>query len=162
MKRCFNLLSQFVVLKDFELFWSTKHLLTVPITLKYLRSFFSIFSLMIKQKGVKQRVPWTTSIYSIRLVLFELSGKSISRKSLSLIKMENFFGGVCLIQLSYYLLFLPNNRSKHQRSFDNFSKVLEKICEEVCLLVNLQTVGYNLIKTEFHHRYILRISLKFY
>ena len=169
MKRCFNPLEQFVVLKDFELFWSTKHLfLSLSLMLKNLGIFFLIFSLLIKQGEVKQGVPWTTSVYSVRVVLFEVSSKSVSRKLLSLIKIENCLGGVCLIQCSYYLLFLPNNRSSHQRlilqkrSFDNFSKVLEKICEEVCLLVKLQTVDHNVIKTEFLHRYILRISLKLY
>ena len=34
-------------------------------------------------------------------------------------------------------------------SFDDFNKVFEKICEGACFLVRLQTVGYNLIKSEF-------------
>ena len=50
-------------------------------------------------------VPRTTSLWFVRAVLFEVLCKSISHKSLSLIKIENCRGGVCLIQRSYYLLF---------------------------------------------------------
>ena len=58
--------------------------------------------------------------------------------------------------------FLSNSRSSHERlalrnrNFDNFSEVLEKICEGVCVLVKLQTVGHNHIKNEFLHRYAFK------
>ena len=54
-------------------------------------------------------------LLSVRAVLFEVSYKSISRKSLSLIKIEYCLGGVYLIQSSWHMLFLSNNRSSHQR-----------------------------------------------
>ena len=41
-----------------------------------------------KEEG-DQRVSWTTSLGSISAVFFEVSCKSISHKSLSLIKTEN-------------------------------------------------------------------------
>ena len=47
-----------------------------------------------------QGVSWTTSVCSVRAVLFKVSCKSISRKLLSLIKIKN-----CLV--------LSNNRSSH-------------------------------------------------
>ena len=52
------------------------------------------------QEEGDQGVSWTTSLGSIRAVIFEVSCKSISHKSLSLIKIEN-----CLV--------LSNNRSRH-------------------------------------------------
>ena len=57
------------------------------------------------------------------------------------------------------VLALFNNRSIHQRptlqswSFDNLNKALEKICEGVCFLVKIQTVGHNPITNEFLFRY---------
>ena len=47
-----------------------------------------------------QETPPTTSVSSIRFVLFAISCKLISHKQLSLIKIENCLGGVCLIQCS--------------------------------------------------------------
>ena len=101
------------------------------------------------------RCPIDYKRYSIRAVLFEASNKSTSCKPLSLMKIENSL-----------LLFLSNTRSSRRRlslqnrSFNNFSKVLEKICEGVCFLVKLQTVDHNPIKNQFLRRYILQILLK--
>ena len=53
MKRCFILLSHFVVLKDFELFWGASHLLSVPLMLEYLGILFSIFFVLNEQKKVQ-------------------------------------------------------------------------------------------------------------
>ena len=49
---------------------------------------------------LKQGFPRTASIRSIRVILFEVSCKSFSRKSLSLIEIENCLGGVYLVQRS--------------------------------------------------------------
>ena len=56
-------------------------------------------------------------LLSVRALLFEVSCKSISRKPLSSlsIKIEYCLGGVCLMQSSWHLLFLFNNRGSHQR-----------------------------------------------
>ena len=43
MKTCFILLGNFVVVTHFEFFWSTSHLLSVPLMLGYLRILFPIF-----------------------------------------------------------------------------------------------------------------------
>ena len=76
--------------------------------------------------------------FVLRAVLFEVSCRPNSRKSVTLIKVN--LGKVCLIQRTKYLLLLSTNKSNHKRlalqnrSFDNFNKNVEKICEEVCLL----------------------------
>ena len=49
---------------------------------------------------IKQGVLRTTSVYFVGTVIFEISCKSVSRKSLSVIKIENCHGGICLIQRS--------------------------------------------------------------
>ena len=41
---------------------------------------------------------WTPSVCSVRTVLFEVSCKSIFRKSLLLIEIKNYLGGVCSTQ----------------------------------------------------------------
>ena len=46
-----------------------------------------------------------------------------------------------MFNAAFIMSFLSNNRSSHQKialqnkSFENFSKVLEKICDGVCFLV---------------------------
>ena len=78
------------------------------------------------EEHLRRTASGTTSVCS-GAVLFELSCRSISRKSLSLIKIENNL-----------LLFLSNIRSSHQRltvqnrSFGKFSKALETVCDRVC------------------------------
>ena len=57
-------------------------------------------------KQNKEAVPRTTSVCSIRTVLFEVWCYLISRKSILLIKIENWLGGVCLIQPLWYVLFI--------------------------------------------------------
>ena len=54
MKRCFILLNYFVVVKLFELFWSTSHFLNVSLILEFLKIFFPIFfALNVQKKVVK-------------------------------------------------------------------------------------------------------------
>ena len=53
MKRCFILLSHFVVVKDFKLFWTKSHLLSFSLMLEYLTILFQIFFALNEQKKVK-------------------------------------------------------------------------------------------------------------
>ena len=56
MKMCFILLSHFEVVKDFELFWSTSHPLSVGLMLNYLRIFFQYSLFWIKKKEIWKRL----------------------------------------------------------------------------------------------------------
>ena len=53
IKICFILLSDFVVIKNFEMLWSTSQLLSVRLMQKYLRIFFPIFFALNEQEKVK-------------------------------------------------------------------------------------------------------------
>ena len=66
MKRCFVFLIHFIVVKDFRLFWSTNHLLSVPFILEYLRIFFPMFFILNEQKKVNKAV-WETESLIYRL-----------------------------------------------------------------------------------------------
>ena len=66
MKRCFVLLIHFIVVKDFRLFWSTNHPLSVPFILEYLRIFFPMFFILNEQKKVNKAV-WETESLIFRL-----------------------------------------------------------------------------------------------
>ena len=110
---------------------------------------------------IKQGVPLTTSVCSLRAFLFEFSCTSISPKSLSLIKIENYL----LLFLSYTRAPWPETaikglHYKKLKSFESFSNVLQKIFEGICFIVKLETIGHNLIKNEFLHRHISKILLK--
>ena len=61
---------------------------------------FICFSVYQQARKAVQEAPCATSACSVRAFLFEVSCKSISRKSLSLIKIEN-----------YLLLFLSNTKA---------------------------------------------------
>ena len=65
---------------------------------------FICFSVYQQARKAVQGAPCATSACSVRAFLFEVSCKSISRKSLSLIKIEN-----------YLLLFLSNIRSNNKK-----------------------------------------------
>ena len=54
MKRCFILLSHFVVVKDFRLHRSASHVLSAPLMLEYLRIFGPIFFALNEQRKVKE------------------------------------------------------------------------------------------------------------
>ena len=65
---------------------------------------FICFSVYQQARKAVQGAPCATSACSVRAFLFEVSCKSISRKSLSLVKIEN-----------YLLLFLSNTRSYNKK-----------------------------------------------
>ena len=48
------------------------------------------WNILLFREVTKQGVPRTTTVFSLRVVLFEVSCKLISRKSLSLIKIKNW------------------------------------------------------------------------
>ena len=69
MKRFFILLSLFVVVKDFELFWSTSHFLSVPLILEYLKIFFPIFFALNEHKNLNKGVEKLKALSAVWQIL---------------------------------------------------------------------------------------------
>ena len=66
MKRCFLLLSRFVVVKCFELFWSAGHLLGVPLSWNTSKLSFRYSSLWMSKRKLNKAV-WETESFIYKL-----------------------------------------------------------------------------------------------
>ena len=85
LKRRFIFLSHFVVVKIFELFWSTNLLLSVPLILEYLGIFFLTFFALYEQKKGKKAVCGTENfIYRLKGIKATFCFKFLSVRIISL------------------------------------------------------------------------------
>ena len=118
IKRCFILLSHFVLVKDFELFWSISHIPSVPLMLEYLRIFFLIFFALNEERKLKTAA-WETESFIYRF------------KSIKNLLIFLKFLGASIISLYRSLELIAVNKVRKVRFHSvKFSKIPRMFCKE--------------------------------